>query len=167
MEYIYIFAGVVIIWAIFEVTRQNKNSLRKNNKYKYIAKKDIMTNAEKQFYKKLQEVCGDDILIFPQVHLSTIFDHKVKGQNWKGAFSKINQKSVDYLLCRKDNLKPILAIELDDISHIRKDRIMRDEFVNFLFTESQINLLRIKSTDIKLVFLKNEILQCVHDNLKL
>ncbi|MDM5002678.1 DUF2726 domain-containing protein (plasmid) [Escherichia coli] len=42
-------------------------------------------------------------------------------------------KHVDYLLCDKTDLKPLLAIELDDKSHQREDRIARDKLVDGIF----------------------------------
>lgn len=46
-------------------------------------------------------------------------DHKIKGQNWQGALSHIDRKSVDIVLCDKNYIAPKLVIELDDKSHER------------------------------------------------
>ena len=70
-------------------------------KYSYFAKKQIMTNAEKVFYDKLLATVGEEYYVVPQAHLSMFIDHKVKGQNWKAAFSTINGKSVDFLIVEK------------------------------------------------------------------
>ena len=60
--------------------------------------------------------------MFPQVHLSALLDHKVKGQDWRIAFRHINGKSVDYVLCDKATLQPVYAIELDDYTHEPRTR---------------------------------------------
>lgn len=151
----FILAGIIL--GQIDNTKKQKTKLQ----YRYIAKKDIMTNAEKQFYKKLQAVCDDDILIFPQIHLSSLFDHKIKGQNWKGAFSSINQKSVDYLLCDRNTLRPLLVIELDDNTHKRPDRIIRDKIVNEIFSSSSIFLLRVSDLNIDDKILKANIIKKV------
>ncbi|EFH8375491.1 DUF2726 domain-containing protein [Escherichia coli] len=43
------------------------------------------------------------------------------------------RSSQTYLLCDKTDLKPLLAIELDDKSHQREDRIARDKLVDGIF----------------------------------
>ena len=83
--------------------------------------------------------------VVPQVHLSALLNHKVKGQNWKGAFQHINGKSVDFVLLSKENAKPICAIELDDSSHDRNDRLSRDEEVERIFKQAKIPLARFRN----------------------
>jgi very-short-patch-repair endonuclease len=61
---------------------------------------------------------------------------------WKAPFSHINQKSVDFVLCNKTSLKPLLAIELDDWSHDRQDRVDRDASVEQMLLAANFPLLR-------------------------
>lgn len=77
------------------------------------------------------------------MHLPTILDYKVNGQNWRGAFRHVDEKSVDFVLCDPVNLKPLLAIELDDKSHDEESRQLRDEEVNRIFEEANLPLLRV------------------------
>jgi hypothetical protein len=44
-------------------------------------------------------------------------------------------------------MKPVLAIELDDNSHKRRDRVERDVFVNQIFEDARLPLLRIKTRE--------------------
>ncbi|MDB5237924.1 MAG: hypothetical protein JWM46_194 [Candidatus Kaiserbacteria bacterium] len=104
-----------------------------------------MTNAEMTFYNSLGQAVGKDYRIFAQVHLPTIVDHKVPGQNWKPAFSHINGKSVDFVLCDKDTLSTVLAIELDDKTHERPDRVERDTEVERILKQVGVPLLRIEN----------------------
>ena len=112
--------------------------------YHYRRKDFVMTKAENDFFSLLISILGDDCYVFPQVHLSTILDHRVKGQNYKAAFSYINQKSVDYVVCNKQYRRPILGIELDDWSHDGDVRKQRDINVDHIFKESGIPLLRLR-----------------------
>ena len=112
--------------------------------YKYTAKKFFLTASEHEFYNVLGQAVGKDYRIFAQVHLPTIIEHKIVGQNWKAAFSHINQKSVDFVLCDKDNISPVLAIELDDKSHERPDRVERDIVVERILQQAGVPLLRIE-----------------------
>jgi hypothetical protein len=86
--------------------------------------------------------------IFPQVHLSAILDHRVKGQEWHYAFRHINGKSVDYVLCNKNTLEPTYAIELDDYTHDKADRRERDVEVERIFEAASLPLVRFRDKDV-------------------
>lgn len=90
---------IIILAALAGLKRKDEKEILV--KYSYLSKKQIMTNAEKVFYDKLLTTLGDRHYIVPQAHLSMFINHKVKGQNWKGAFSMINGKSVDFLVVEK------------------------------------------------------------------
>jgi very-short-patch-repair endonuclease len=102
-----------------------------------------MTRAEHQCYDALVEAVGKDYYIFPQAHLTSIVDHKIKGQNWRGAFRHIDEKSVDFVLCDKNYIAPRLAIELDDRTHERMDRKLRDGEVERILRSACLPLLRL------------------------
>ncbi len=110
--------------------------------YNYKKKDFLMSRAEHEFFDILIEVVGNQYYVFPQIHLSTILDNKVVGQNWRGAFRHIDEKSVDFVICDKAYIKPILAIELDDKTHEREDRKGRDGEVERILKESGLSLLR-------------------------
>ena len=57
--------------------------------------------------------------------------------------SKIYRKHVDFLLCDPKTVKPLLGIELDDKSHKRSDRQVRDELVDNVFSAANLPLARI------------------------
>jgi very-short-patch-repair endonuclease len=117
---------------------------RKRPEYLYGKKDCIMTQPEKVCFEALQSTVGDKFYIFPQIHLASILDHKVRGQNWRGAFRHIDEKSVDFVLCDKVKLSPVLSIELDDRSHERLDRQDRDREVERILAEAKLPLLRLK-----------------------
>ncbi len=137
---------VVVIVTIFRnIFSGNKTRHVKDKKqYTYTPKDSLMTATEMDFYWKLNKVVDNRYFIYPQVHLSALLDHRVVGQNWKGAFYHINAKSVDYVLCSKTTLQPIYAIELDDPSHDRIDRINRDIEVERIFSEANVPLVRFR-----------------------
>lgn len=115
--------------------------------YQYQRKQYFLTKTEKDFYDKLADSVGNECVIFAQVHLSSILDHEINGQSWKGALSHIQRKSVDFLICDKKYLSPKIVIELDDYTHSWKHRQERDEVVNTLLQKSGINFLRVSSQD--------------------
>jgi very-short-patch-repair endonuclease len=124
------------------------NKTQKNPRiYHYEKKLKVMTDAEGRFFEKLTNVIGERFIILPQAHLSAFINHKIKGQNWKAAFNVINGKSVDFLLVEKNTLKPVAAIELDDWSHAREERVARDEKVKNILDEAGILLVRFDNPD--------------------
>ncbi len=111
---------------------------------RYKLNNGLVTPTEEKFMKVLEEVVGDRYRIVPQVQLSRIMkpvDSNKNFTNYKD-FNLIKAKSIDFVLYDKD-LKPHLAIELDDRSHRRYDRIKRDEFVNKVMEEVGLRIIHI------------------------
>ncbi|MFM2414484.1 MAG: hypothetical protein RI911_177 [Candidatus Parcubacteria bacterium] len=119
--------------------------IRTKPKYGYIKKQYFMTKAENELFQILSKEFSGEYVVFAQVHLPTIINHKIKGQNWKAALSSVDRKSVDFVLCDKTYLSPKLAIELDDKSHEEEDRKERDRFVEQVLESAGMPLLRIKN----------------------
>lgn len=139
-----IIIGGIIAAIVTWRRNRNRNSTTSRPLFMYRRKTYIMTHAEQDFFFRLTKATEGRYYIFPQVHLSAIIDHKIKGQSWRGAFRHINGKSVDYVLCDKALLKPLLAIELDDYSHDGEVRRIRDEEVERIFNYAQLPLLRFR-----------------------
>lgn len=141
--FIYIAVPLAIL-AVIKVLAEKYLPVKKQV-YSYRRKGSLITDAEHEFFDILVSSVGNQYYIFPQVHLSSLLDHDVVGQNWRGAFSHINGKSVDFVLCDKQNIIPLLVIELDDQSHKREDRELRDEEVERILKESGLPLLRLEN----------------------
>lgn len=140
-----IIIGVLIIIGAVLSEYEKATPVKVKSQYAYKAKPYLMTYVENKCYHALVQAVGETCYVFPQVHLSAIIDHKVEGQSWKGAFSHINQKSVDFVLCDKRYLSPKLAIELDDRTHERPDRIDRDGEVERVLEQAGLPLLRLEN----------------------
>lgn len=98
----------------------------------------LLTKNELKFYRILRQVTNKlDYSLFCQVSLYEI----VKSKDYKD-FNKIKSKSIDFVITQ-ENCKILLCIELDDTSHEKTKRIKRDDFVNQLFKDLDIKLLRI------------------------
>lgn len=110
--------------------------------YHYERRNLIMTQAENNFFKMLDEAIGQKYYVFPQVHLSSLLEHKIHGQDWWKAFHHINRKSVDFVICDKQTVRPLAAIELDDWSHKLNKRKVRDTEVERIFEGANFPLLR-------------------------
>jgi very-short-patch-repair endonuclease len=141
---IYWLLVIVVVVTAFGIWKTTLNRVSAP-KFSYIKKKYLITRAEHEFYNALVAGVGNDFYIFAQVHLPTLIDHKIKGQNWQGAFSHINRKSVDFVLCDKSYISPVLAIELDDKSHLSEDRRERDGEIERILSEAGMPLLRVEN----------------------
>ncbi len=145
LKLIILIAIVVIAVIVIEALKGSNKSEDKKWSYQYKRKNFLMSRAEHECYDALMLAVGKDYYIFPQVHLPTIVDSKVVGQNWRGAFRHINEKSVDFVLCDKAYIAPKLVIELDDRSHERVDRQERDKEVERILEVANLPLLRLEN----------------------
>jgi len=113
---------------------------KEENNYndKYIKREYLLTETELKFYKQLKKITDElNLTICPQVTLYEI----LRSKKYKD-FNKIQSKSIDFVIT-EPNLKIKLCIELDDPSHLKNKRIQRDVFINELFHDLDIKLLRI------------------------
>lgn len=108
----------------------------------YRVRDDFLSAAESSFYHVLKSMLGERLVICPQVPLSAIF-FVAQGRSYRTWQNKIDRKRVDFLLCQPGTLKPLLAIELDDSSHLRADRRERDAFVEQVFADAKLPLVRV------------------------
>ena len=111
---------------IFSIFSPKKTTAGKE-RLPYKLRDNILSTAEFSFYKVLQSITQENFQIQCKVRLADIF-YTPYGTNISH-FNKISGKHADFLLCDK-NMKPVLAIELDDSSHTRPDRQDRDIFVD-------------------------------------
>ena len=102
----------------------------------------LVTKSELKFYSALRHAIGDRWEIFAMVRIADLLAVEkgtAKRQSW---FNRISSKHVDFVLCDPDTLEVVVAIELDDRSHERPDRVERDRFVNAAFESADLPLLR-------------------------
>jgi len=143
--YLVIIIILVIIITILEKKLNNVNSdnekvdnLSNNYNDKYEKVDYLLTKNELKFYRILKQVTNKlGYSLFCQVALYEI----VKSKDYKD-FNKIKSKSIDFVITQ-ENCKILLCIELDDASHETAKRIERDNFINRLFKDLGIKLLRI------------------------
>ena len=103
---------------------------------------DFLSPSERSFYGVLVSVVGARAVICPKVNLADLVYVARLNEN-TGARNRISQKHVDFVLCAPDTMKPLLALELDDKSHARQDRVTRDKLVDDVFRAAGLPLLHI------------------------
>ena len=124
------------------ICEENKNVIDYNTYYK--PKTYITTKKEGIFYNVLLDIAKElNYTLFAQVPLYAIVGMQDKLDNSTHAkyFNKISSKSIDFVLV-DEKCRILLCIELDDNSHYKKHRIERDTFINKLFDDLSIGLLR-------------------------
>lgn len=143
--YLIIIIILVIAITILEKKMNNINTENKikenvieNYNEKYEKSDYLLTKNELKFYRILKQITDKlGYSLFCQVALYEI----VKNKNYKD-FNKIRSKSIDFVITQ-ENCKILLCIELDDTTHEQRKRIERDNFINKLFKELNIKLLRV------------------------
>ncbi|MCA9886856.1 MAG: DUF2726 domain-containing protein, partial [Anaerolineae bacterium] len=112
--------------------------------FPYHLRDHLLSPAELNFYKTINGIISDKAFICSKVNLNDIFYVK---QNDASRFriytNKIDRKHVDFLLCDPITMQPLVAIELDDRSHQRKDRQERDSFVDSVFEAAGLPLIHV------------------------
>ena len=111
---------------------------------KYSLKSSLITPAENQFLDVLERIVGSRYHIECQVQMSrlvNVSDSNEYYTNYRD-FNKIKAKSIDFVLF-DEKYKPHLAIELDDHTHSRLDRIRRDLFVDEVMREVGLPIIHV------------------------
>ena len=138
MVYALIFVIIILMMDII-LTKMPKQEKIENEDLSslYEKKTYLLTQNELKFYKLLKNITDKNNLnLFCQVALYEI----IKSKNIKD-FNKIKSKTIDFVITDV-NCKIKLCIELDDPTHIKENRQNRDEFVDNLFKELNIKLIR-------------------------
>lgn len=127
---VYIITAIVIVFAIALAIIIGK----KRNEPKYTAKDALLTQTEIEYYETLSAIIGGGYLPFPQINLATVVDKEGRTNARTELFRNIDFGVFDY------NFKPILLIEINDNSHMRKDRIERDKKVAKILKKAKLPL---------------------------
>jgi len=114
----------------------------------YVKRSALFTPAERSFLKVVDQIVGDDYRVFGKVRLADIIqaESKRSGSQWQTAFNKISRKHVDFVVCDKNTLAVLGAVELDDRSHDLSHRKKRDEFVDQALSSAGIPILHVRTT---------------------
>jgi len=123
----------------------------------FVKKEKFFTDGERSFYHMLQSAVGDQYVIFGQVRIADLLAIKkgTPASYRQSNLNKITSKHADFVLCTPNDLTIICAIELDDKSHKRADRVERDEFLNNAFRVAGLHLIHFEA---KHVYSRNEII---------
>ncbi len=105
----------------------------------------FLTANEKSFLLTLDAALGLNYRAFAQVRLAELASPTLGARSTarRLALNGVMAKSVDFVICDVMTLEPVAAIEVDDRSHFLPERRQRDAFVNAVFREIGVPLLRV------------------------
>jgi Protein of unknown function (DUF2726) len=107
----------------------------------------FLTTNEKSFLMTLDAALARNYRAFAQVRLAELVSPTLGANpaSRRQALNGVMAKSVDFVICDVLTLDPVAAIEVDDRSHLLPERQQRDAFVNAVFLEIGLPLMRVKA----------------------
>lgn len=137
MEWIIVFIVALVIVIAFANQTEDTG-------YKYRQRGPLFTKAERSFFGVLEQSIPDEYRVFGKVRVADVLtpEKGMNRKNWQIAFNKISSKHFDYILCRKDTLDVVAAVELDDKSHSTKRSASRDSILNSACESANLKLIR-------------------------
>jgi len=109
----------------------------------YQSRDYLLSPAERSFFGVLHSVAGSDYFIFAKVRLADVLTIQRKTESRQSHLNRIQSKHIDFLLCDREQVRPLLVIELNDSSHQRQDRVERDAFLGRALEAAGLPLLQV------------------------
>ena len=133
VTFLVLFGGVAL--AVFRAKSEGTST---SGPWPFSLRKPL-TEPEQVLYFRLCRALPDH-MILAQVVLTRFLGIK-RGHDSRAWNNRINRMSIDFLICNKD-ASVIAAIELDDASHQRSDRVSADEKKEKALSAAGVRLLR-------------------------
>lgn len=133
---------VMVMLAVLKALLTKKSSGKAPSVYE---KEDgLMSPAELLFFRALEASVAGHYRLFSKVRLADIVRVKrgLDRSVWQSAFNAIQSKHVDFLAVDPKDMTIQFAIELDDKSHQKQSRQVRDEFVDQVLTGAGVPIFR-------------------------
>jgi very-short-patch-repair endonuclease len=112
-----------------------------SGKLPYERIRSLLTPAERSFFEVLRGITGEEILVFVKVRMEDLL-YLPKGTPERQSYiNRVRSKHVDFVLCDREKISPILVIELNDRSHESQSRQDRDAFLQNAFDAAGIPIL--------------------------
>jgi hypothetical protein len=144
MIWIVIVLAVVALIFYAAIKYQHQNN-QQNNEYNYRKLDTLFSPAERSFLGILNQVVADNAYVFGKVRVADVIAPEKNASRKKRQilFNKISSKHFDYILCDKNDLSILCAIELNDKSHNSKKRKDRDKFLTAACESANFPLIQV------------------------
>lgn len=121
---------------------KRKNSAELKQIENPLLKKYLMTKSERIVFDKIKNNLSNKYVIFPQICMRSILSNKFMDRKNKSKWA-----IVDYLICTYPYYEPVLIIELDDPTHNKHDRRLRDIQLNNLLKRIDLPIWRLRNIE--------------------
>lgn len=132
---------ILIIAVVFKEVLRGRAAGRLS----YERRDRLFSAAERSFLGVLEQIVGQQYRIIGKVRIADIIRPR-KGLSISArasALNRITSKHVDFAVCDPKTLQVVGVIELDDSSHNRIDRQLRDKFVDAALSSAGVPFVRI------------------------
>lgn len=106
-------------------------------------KPSIMRHDERLLFDILTKLYSEKYFIFPQVKVSDVLTVKENVKDHDNLYREIDHRSLDYVFFDRQEMTPILAIELNGASHFQFHRKNRDQKIGNILAKAGIPLITI------------------------
>lgn len=132
-----------IVEPLIQVHSQPISSQLQSGPLPYRKAFNLLTRSERAFYQALQVAINPETRIFVKVRLLDLLWLPGGTHDRQSYVNRVMSKHVDFVLCDGANISPLLVIELDDSSHERTDRQLRDAFVDEVLRTVDLPILHV------------------------
>lgn len=113
--------------------------------YRFAMNFHLLSPAERNFLGVLDAALGPEFRIFAKVRVGDMLRVQANSRgDWQAGFNTISAKHFDYVVCRTADCAILFAVELDDSSHNRPDRQVRDQLLDDACNEAGLPLHRFR-----------------------
>lgn len=120
---------------------KTENETVDENAITYTVKDSLITPNEKEFYTAIcKAVNPERFVVLPQINLATIIKKTV--ENKENVRQNELFRNIDFVIFNKENLKPLLCIEINDNTHNTAKRRYRDYKVKDICEKAKMPLIR-------------------------
>ena len=118
--------------------------------------KKFITETEQYFYQILLEIEKEyDVKVQAQINLASIIEKKIKHRYANELF-----RNIDFGIFDKNLEHLLLAIEINDRTHLKKERKLRDEKVDNILKDANIKIIKFYTEkENKRIYVINRILK--------
>ncbi|MGB3724159.1 MAG: DUF2726 domain-containing protein [Glaciecola sp.] len=132
--------------------------------FPFSVKSQLFTAAERQFLSLIEASVAGEFRVMCRIRLSDLLSLRkdTNGKIAKSALMRAGAKQVDFVLCNKDDMTPIMAIDLVYGTGKNGHNTQRDFFVSGALETASIPHIRIKA---KTGYTVAEIRECIEAKL--
>ena len=127
-----------------EIAKPVELGISSSDKPEYRKSKSVLTYRERILLRAIRRAAAGDYTILMKVRMGDFVWLANEPQDRKFHSNQVQCKHVDFLLCDKVTIEPLLVIELDDSSHKNYVHAERDKFKNDTFNAVGIPYIRLQ-----------------------